>query len=120
MGPRSFHQRPRRVSHLQGDSRDYRTLGSPATHAAQYAARHMIAQGRGGRIIGLSSILGKQGALSSKKPCEITDLSTPEGLPAASAYSAAKFAVRGLTQSAGTFYPCGAPLESHTSAFMLW
>ncbi|KAJ3995653.1 hypothetical protein F5050DRAFT_266476 [Lentinula boryana] len=47
----------------------------------KYAARQMIAQGRGGRIVGASSIAGKRSAALS------------------SAYSASKFAVRGLTQS---------------------
>ena len=49
----------------------------------KYAAAQMVAQGRGGRIIGASSVAGKLGH------------------PAASAYSASKFAVRGLTQTAG-------------------
>ena len=49
----------------------------------KFAAVQMIAQGRGGRIIGASSIAGKL------------------GYPTGSAYSASKFAVRGLTQSAG-------------------
>lgn len=48
----------------------------------KYAALQMIKQGRGGRIIGASSQAGKTGT---------TNLS---------AYSATKFAVRGLTQSA--------------------
>ncbi|KIM39514.1 hypothetical protein M413DRAFT_29242 [Hebeloma cylindrosporum] len=47
----------------------------------KYAAEQMIKQGRGGRIIGASSMAGKK------------------GLPNFSAYSATKFAVRGLTQS---------------------
>ncbi|KAJ7722884.1 NAD-binding protein [Mycena maculata] len=47
----------------------------------KYAAIQMIKQGRGGRIIGASSIAGKQA------------LAQPH-------YSASKFAVRGLTQSA--------------------
>ena len=50
----------------------------------KYAAQQMIKQGRGGRIIGASSISGKLG-----KPL----LSAP--------YSASKFAIRGLTQTAG-------------------
>ena len=49
----------------------------------KYAAAQMIAQDRGGRIIGASSVAGKLGH------------------PLASAYSASKFAVRGLTQTAG-------------------
>ncbi|KAG9309626.1 NAD(P)-binding protein [Chiua virens] len=48
----------------------------------KYAAQQMITQGRGGRIIGISSILGKR------------------GLPLVTAYSASKFAVRGLTHTA--------------------
>ncbi|KIJ16157.1 hypothetical protein PAXINDRAFT_168720 [Paxillus involutus ATCC 200175] len=48
----------------------------------KYAAEQMIKQGRGGRIIGASSLMGKMGA------------------PLASAYCASKFAVRGLTQAA--------------------
>jgi len=48
----------------------------------KYAGRQMMAQGRGGRIIGACSGTGKQGQASL------------------SAYSASKFAIRGLTQSA--------------------
>ncbi|OAX39924.1 NAD(P)-binding protein [Rhizopogon vinicolor AM-OR11-026] len=48
----------------------------------KYAAMHMVEQGRGGRIIGASSVAGKFGFHST---C---------------AYSATKFAVRGLTQVA--------------------
>ncbi|KAJ7213413.1 NAD-binding protein [Mycena pura] len=48
----------------------------------KYAGLQMIKQGRGGRIIGASSINGKQAR------------------PDREAYSASKFAVRGLTQSA--------------------
>ncbi|KAJ8593323.1 short chain oxidoreductase [Rhizopogon salebrosus TDB-379] len=47
----------------------------------QFAAARMVKQGRGGRIIGASSGAGKI------------------GLPGGTAYSASKFAVRGLTQS---------------------
>ncbi|KAJ7834054.1 hypothetical protein B0H14DRAFT_3087648 [Mycena olivaceomarginata] len=48
----------------------------------KYAAAQMVAQGRGGRIIGASSMAGKKGNAMS------------------AAYSASKFAIRGLTQSA--------------------
>ncbi|KAG5635737.1 hypothetical protein H0H81_010237 [Sphagnurus paluster] len=51
----------------------------------QYAAKQMIKQGTGGRIIGASSIAGKRGELHL------------------GAYSATKFAVRGLTQVAGEY-----------------
>ncbi|EIM86458.1 NAD-P-binding protein [Stereum hirsutum FP-91666 SS1] len=47
----------------------------------QHAARQMIKQRRGGRIIGASSLAGKQ------------------GMPMGSTYTASKFAVRGLTQA---------------------
>ncbi|KAJ3974664.1 hypothetical protein EV361DRAFT_616331 [Lentinula raphanica] len=47
----------------------------------KYAAKEMIAQGRGGRLIGASSVAGMRSAGYF------------------SAYSASKFAVRGLTQS---------------------
>jgi len=47
----------------------------------KYAAAQMIKQGRGGRIIGASSVMGKKGC------------------PMVSAYCSSKFAVRGLTQS---------------------
>ncbi|KAF8201116.1 NAD-binding protein [Mycena galopus ATCC 62051] len=48
----------------------------------KYAALQMVQQGRGGRIIGASSVAGKRGDAGM------------------SAYSASKFAVRGLTQAA--------------------
>jgi NAD(P)-dependent dehydrogenase (short-subunit alcohol dehydrogenase family) len=48
----------------------------------KYAAKQMIAQGNGGRIIGCSSLAGRKAGAES------------------SAYCASKFAVRGLTQSA--------------------
>ncbi|KAH9929827.1 uncharacterized protein B0H18DRAFT_175779 [Fomitopsis serialis] len=47
----------------------------------KYAAKQMIEQGRGGRIIGASSMAGRH------------------GMPYTSAYAASKFAIRGLTQS---------------------
>ena len=49
----------------------------------KYAAKQMIAQGRGGRIIGACSVAGKKGE------------------PMIGPYSSTKFAVRGLTQAAG-------------------
>ncbi|KAG5722072.1 hypothetical protein E4T56_gene15844 [Termitomyces sp. T112] len=48
----------------------------------QHAGAQMLAQGHGGRIIGSSSIMGKQGT------------------PIMAAYSATKFVIRSLTQSA--------------------
>ncbi|KAG2138159.1 hypothetical protein BD769DRAFT_1701401 [Suillus cothurnatus] len=53
-------------------------------YSHKYAAQQMIAQGKGGRIIGASSIAGKKGFASL------------------GAYCASKFAVRGLTQSASS------------------
>ncbi|PPQ80280.1 hypothetical protein CVT24_000424 [Panaeolus cyanescens] len=51
-------------------------------HCYKYAAKQMIALGKGGRIVGGSSLAGKQGQIYS------------------AAYSSSKFAVGGLTQSA--------------------
>jgi len=48
----------------------------------KYAAQQMVKQGRGGRLIGASSLAGKTGC------------------PMSSAYGSSKFAVRGLTQNA--------------------
>jgi len=50
----------------------------------KHAAKQMIAQGRGGRIIGASSAAGKKGFATS------------------SMYSASKFAIRGLTHTAAS------------------
>ncbi|KAI0642833.1 acetoin reductase family protein [Trametes meyenii] len=52
----------------------------------KYAAIQMIKQGKGGRIVGASSIAGKR------------------GLPEQAIYSATKFAVRGMTQCAAIDY----------------
>ncbi|KAJ7224616.1 hypothetical protein GGX14DRAFT_426306 [Mycena pura] len=62
----------------------------------KYAGIQMIKQGRGGRIIGASSLAGKQGQ------------------PSSGAYSASKFAVRGLTQSAAhEFGPHGITVNAY-------
>ncbi|KNZ80391.1 Diacetyl reductase [(S)-acetoin forming] [Termitomyces sp. J132] len=67
----------------------------------KHAGAQMIAQGHGGRIIGASSIMGKQG-----KSATVCDLDTPPrpaiGTPIMAAYSATKFAIRSLTQSAAS------------------
>ncbi|PIL27520.1 hypothetical protein GSI_10671 [Ganoderma sinense ZZ0214-1] len=52
----------------------------------KYAAEQLIKQGKGGRMVGACSIAGKK------------------GMPGASVYSATKFAIRGLTQSAAADY----------------
>ncbi|KAJ7621477.1 NAD-binding protein, partial [Roridomyces roridus] len=57
----------------------------------KYAGLQMVKQGRGGRIIGASSLTGKQGH-NTQVP-----------------YSASKFAVRGLTQAAGITVNAYAP-----------
>ena len=64
----------------------------------------MIEQGRGGRIIGASSVAGKSGqAFNMARQVVHSDYFFCEntGGALAGAYSASKFAVRGLTQSAG-------------------
>jgi NAD(P)-dependent dehydrogenase (short-subunit alcohol dehydrogenase family) len=68
----------------------------------KYAATQMIKLGRGGIIIGASSIGGKQGDLG--RPFRICVILIAEIGPAQlAAYSASKFADRGLTQAAGHF-----------------
>ena len=67
----------------------------------KYATRQMIQQGRGGRIVGASSVLGLQ------------------GLAYAAHYSAAKFAIRGLTQAVGAsgcVFSTSGQLTSHGTA----
>lgn len=65
----------------------------------------MVKQGRGGRLIGASSAAGREGKVttpgstSRKRPNY--ELCSPAGFPMLSAYSASKFALRGLMQSAG-------------------
>jgi NAD(P)-dependent dehydrogenase (short-subunit alcohol dehydrogenase family) len=62
----------------------------------------MIAQGRGGRIVGASSQGGKHGAPYIVCSPALADFPMIHlGRPNFSAYAATKFAVRGLTQSAG-------------------
>ncbi|KAF8240309.1 NAD(P)-binding protein [Tricholoma matsutake] len=63
----------------------------------KYAGRQMIKQGQGGRIVGASSIAGKQGE------------------PFLSAYTSTKFAVRGLTQTAAReFGPHGITVNAYS------
>ncbi|KAJ6606871.1 acetoin reductase family protein [Mycena sp. CBHHK59/15] len=62
----------------------------------KYAGMQMIQQGKGGRIIGASSVAGKRGS------------------PSLGAYCASKFAVRGLTQAAALeFGPHGITVNSY-------
>ncbi|KAH9949172.1 hypothetical protein B0H21DRAFT_840685 [Amylocystis lapponica] len=68
----------------------------------KYAAAQMIRQGRGGRVIGASSISGKR------------------ALQNASAYSASTFAIRGLTQAASQeLAPHGITVNSYAPGFIL-
>ncbi|KAJ6598198.1 NAD-binding protein [Mycena vulgaris] len=62
----------------------------------KYAGMQMIKQGNGGRIVGASSVLGKQGSAFNF------------------AYTASKFAVRGLTQAAALeFGPHGITVNAY-------
>jgi NAD(P)-dependent dehydrogenase (short-subunit alcohol dehydrogenase family) len=62
----------------------------------------MIKQGRGGRIIGSSSLVGKQGEYNSWiPPFSVSHRTMNPGMANQAAYSSSKFAVRGLTQAAG-------------------
>ncbi|KAJ6616702.1 hypothetical protein B0H10DRAFT_2190349 [Mycena sp. CBHHK59/15] len=65
----------------------------------QYATKQMVAQGRGGRIIGACSLAGKQGNYDFPVTNRWLTL-VALGAPKLASYSASKFAVRGLTQSA--------------------
>lgn len=68
----------------------------------KYAGMQMISQGRGGRIIGACSVGGKKGLVSSiNRNCYKLKGFLGEGGQMTSAYCASKFAIRGLTQSAG-------------------
>jgi len=68
----------------------------------KYASEQMIRQGRGGRIIGASSLAGKRGSHSliiDKHLVKRNCVWIGQGMLAA--YSASKFAIRGLTQATG-------------------
>ncbi|KAI0280881.1 hypothetical protein BGY98DRAFT_914065 [Russula aff. rugulosa BPL654] len=67
----------------------------------KHAAKQMIAQGRGGRIIGACSAIGKKGSAM------------------APAYSASKFAIRGLTQAAASdFGKYGITVNAYAPGFI--
>jgi len=74
----------------------------------KYAARQMMAQGRGGRIIGMPSMplpvlrCSLWPGHSRTGACSGTG---KQGQASLGAYSASKFAIRGLTQSAGESDP---------------
>ncbi|KAF9447568.1 NAD(P)-binding protein [Macrolepiota fuliginosa MF-IS2] len=66
-----------------------------------YAAKQMIKQSRGGRIIGACSLAGKQGTVDRERLYYARRrINGPTGSPLLSIYSATKFAVRSLTQTA--------------------
>ena len=68
----------------------------------------MIAQGKGGRIIGTTSLVGKRGTFvthtSGGDENSENESINFTGSAGQSAYSASKFAVRGLTQCAALDY----------------
>ena len=72
----------------------------------KYAGRQMIKQGRGGRIIGASSVAGKQGKRERAGLVLFPITIVHAGEPFLGAYSSSKFAVRGLTQVVGMFLNC--------------
>jgi len=67
----------------------------------KHAGLQMVAQGRGGRIIGASSVAGKRGITAVTLENSSIRLSLTVGILLGGAYSSSKFAVRGLTQSTG-------------------
>ena len=82
--------------------RSFDTNVKGAFFCYKYAGKQMIAQGRGGRIIGASSGLGKRGIDRTgliNTYFSLANESSAGGF--FGAYSASKFAVRGLTQSLG-------------------
>ncbi|SJL18425.1 uncharacterized protein ARMOST_22014 [Armillaria ostoyae] len=67
----------------------------------KYAAKQMIDQGHGGRIIGASSLAGKLGVLDFMASLSTVKLKlTLIGSSNLPVYGASKWAIRGLTQSA--------------------
>ncbi|KAF4581719.1 hypothetical protein EYR40_002735 [Pleurotus pulmonarius] len=64
----------------------------------KYAAKQMVDQGRGGRIIGASSLAGKQ------------------GWSHLTAYSSSKFTIRGLTQAAGRWITIATSQDAQSSS----
>jgi len=73
----------------------------------KHAAQQMIKQGRGGRIIGAASTGAKQGKQTPQHELSgYVFIFDHPAEPLFGAYSASKFAVRGLTQSAGKYH-CG-------------
>ena len=74
----------------------------------KYAAKQMVKQGRGGRIIGASSLAGKTGGAFMVLIIILTralmSVTRNKAWPLLTAYSTSKFAVRGLTQNAGLLF----------------
>ena len=95
--------------HLQATVEDWDRMHSVNGRGVflcyKHAALQMIKQARGGRIIGAASIAGCRGRVPVLRRMQMSK--ERPGWPLASAYSATKFAVRGLTQVAGEFHrPC--------------
>ncbi|THU83386.1 NAD(P)-binding protein [Dendrothele bispora CBS 962.96] len=69
----------------------------------KYAGKQMVAQGRGGRMVGASSLAGKRGSKGFRTCLEIhpIDKNTSDNTSVMyAAYCGTKFAVRGITQAA--------------------
>ncbi|KAF7369252.1 NAD(P)-binding protein [Mycena venus] len=79
----------------------------------KYAGLQMIKQGRGGRIIGASSYMGKKGNFVLCPVLQANPL-WDAGTATQGVYSASKFAVRGLTQAAASeFGPHGITVNAY-------
>ena len=69
----------------------------------KYGAQQMIKQGKGGRLIGEQCFLSRK-HLHLELVAGASSFGGKQGFSCGSAYAMAKFAVRGLIQSAGTVH----------------
>lgn len=74
-----------------------------AYYCYRFAGEQMVKQGHGGRIVGASSVMGKKGTYTLHRVIYIFANELAVGRDMVATYSASKFAVRGLTQSAGQY-----------------
>lgn len=88
------------IATLDDWDRGFNINGKGVFLCYKYAAQQMIKQGRGGRIIGASSQAGKHGEHFMYIHTQIHEQPN-SGFDSLTVYSATKFTVRSLTQSAG-------------------
>lgn len=88
------------IATLDDWDRGFNINGKGVFLCYKYAAQQMIKQGRGGRIIGACSQAGKHGEHFMYIHTQIHEQPN-SGFDSLTVYSATKFTVRSLTQSAG-------------------